>query len=91
MGIWDKVGKVTNALATAADRMTAVNNLMEMSESAGMTHLGVLVPRTVDEGWFDGLISMLRTRENDTSVDHETRQKAKTFRVHAEGIARRYR
>lgn len=71
-----------------ADRMLTIQNLMEMSESAGLRQLDNLVPRACREGWDDGLIQRLINLANDPSNDDEQRQKARTFFGYANELRR---
>ena len=48
MGFWDVIGKGVEVFGIALAHQQAVDDLMRMSESAGMVHLGVLVPSVVE-------------------------------------------
>ena len=89
MGFWDVIGKGVEAFGTALAHQQAVDDLMRMSESAGMVHLGVLVPSVVEGDWMSEFSSKLRICERDESQSEEYRQKARTFRVHASFLADR--
>jgi hypothetical protein len=77
-------------LAAAGEHFAAVRNLMDMSEAAGIAHLRNLIPRAIDEHWFDSLVSMLRSQEGAGDLSSEDRQKAKTFRVYSQEFSRGY-
>ncbi|HEX3791013.1 MAG TPA: hypothetical protein VHW44_24330 [Pseudonocardiaceae bacterium] len=81
MGFWDAVKKGAEILGEGLSHQQTTMDLMEMSEAAGMIHLGVLVPRIIGEDWMDEFI----VRLNNVSGDDE--RKAKSFRIHAEAIA----
>jgi hypothetical protein len=89
MGFWDVIGKGVEVFGIALAHQQAVDDLMRMSESAGMVHLGVLVPSVVEGDWMSEFRTRLRNCEQDESESEEYRQKARTFRVHASYLAER--
>jgi hypothetical protein len=94
-GFWDGVGRALGAGAKGIWLHQQIDELMDMSESAGMIHLGVWLPQVAkgeddddavgrDLPSVDYIIQNLRNREDDE--DPEIAQKTKTFRVHATAI-----
>jgi hypothetical protein len=66
-----------------------VNNLLFMSESAGMAHLAILVPQLARDGMLGYVIELLFfVAYEDPNAPEDIRHKAVTFALHAQVLQR---
>ena len=89
MGFWDDLKDAAKDFHQDVIKPVLVaNNLLQMNESSGMTHLTVLVPQLADDGMLDQVIEALWGVANNADAPDDTRQKARTFASHAQALAR---
>jgi hypothetical protein len=70
------------------DKTLIVYNLLGISESDGLRQLDLLVPRSIEEGWFDDLTADLRGIGLGTLDTLERRVKARSFYQYARELGR---
>jgi hypothetical protein len=78
VGIWDDIKDMAKDFHQEIIKPGAeVYNLLQMSESSGMTHLRIRVPQLIRDGLFDDFISMLRQISYNQDAPEDHRQKAR--------------